>query len=135
MLCTQCEAQGFRKITYFIDRPTSWPIHDDPGRRQVALPRAAIQRQLIASGELKNGRHCEMGGPIQEAVLFVRSGRGRLSVSRIADALGQGGHAPDPSKARPDKCDHAMQSLKNAMRWDEENYVREYDLNLYMIVR
>jgi aminopeptidase N len=139
LLTTQCEAEGFRRITYFPDRP------DVMARFTVTLeadkkkfPVLLANGNLVDSGEHANGRHwarwedpslkpsylfAVVAGPLvyQEDTFTTMSGRQvvlRLYVE----------------EENINKCDHAMASLKQAMRWDEQVYGREYDLDIYMIV-
>ncbi|CAI8781906.1 aminopeptidase N [Methylocaldum szegediense] len=139
MLCTQCEAQGFRKITYFIDRPDvmakyTTTLVADKSRYPVLLSNG----NRIASGELKNGRHwVKWEDPFKKPSYLFALVAGRLECVEDRYVTRSGKEVTLQifvEKHDLDKCDHAMQSLKNAMRWDEENYGREYDLNLYMIV-
>lgn len=139
MLCTQCEAEGFRKITYFLDRPDvmarfTTTLVGDKTRYPVLLSNG----NKIAEGELANNRHwvtwedpynkpCYLfalvAGKLEciEDTFKTRSGR-NISLQIFVE------------KHDADKCGHAIQALKNAMAWDEQVYGREYDLDLYMIV-
>ena len=139
MLCTQCEAEGFRKITYFLDRPDvmsrfTTTIIGDKDRYPVMLSNG----NKVAGGELKDNRHwVTWEDPFKKPCYLFALVAGQLhaiedmftTVSGRAISLRIFVEAQDV-----DKCHHAMQSLKNAMRWDEEVYGREYDLDLYMIV-
>ena len=139
MLCTQCEAEGFRKITFFLDRPdvmakfTTTLVAD-----RSLYPILLSNGNKIAQGELDHNRHwvtwedpfgkpCYLfalvAGKLEclEDSFTTRSGR-RISLQIFVESHDL------------DKCGHAMQSLKNAMQWDEQIYGREYDLDLYMIV-
>lgn len=138
MYCTQCEAEGFRRITYYVDRPDAlseftttivadskkYPIllsngnqvdqgHDgerhwvkwhDPFKKPAYL-------FALVAGDLQSVHDC----------FVTASGR---SVSLVIYV----------EEKDLDKCAHAMDSLKRAMKWDEEVYGREYDLDLFMIV-
>ncbi|MGX2040591.1 aminopeptidase N [Methylocaldum sp. MU1018] len=139
MLCTQCEAQGFRKITYFADRPDvmakyTTTLVADKARYPVLLSNG----NRIAAGELKNGRHwVKWEDPFKKPSYLFALIAGRLECLEDRYVTGSGKEVALQifvERHDLDKCDHAMQSLKNAMRWDEENYGREYDLDLYMIV-
>jgi len=139
MLCTQCEAEGFRRITYFLDRPdvmaryrTSlvadkrhYPVLlangnpvercDLPDDRQLVrwedpFPKPSYLFALVA-GDLR---------PVEDS---YRTASGRDVELRVY-----------VESEHLHECDHAMRSLKKAMRWDEENYGREYDLDVYNIV-
>jgi len=139
MLCTQCEAEGFRKITYFLDRPDVMTMFTstlvgDKDRYPVLLSNG----NKIAEGELPDNRHwVTWEDPFNKPCYLFALVAGQLEC--IADRFTtQSGRDIDlqifVEKHDIDKCDHAMQSLKNAMRWDEQVYGREYDLDLYMIV-
>jgi aminopeptidase N len=139
MLCTQCEAQGFRKITYFPDRPDvmakyTTTLVADKSRYPVLLSNG----NRIATGELKNGRHwVKWEDPFKKPSYLFALVAGQLECLEDRYVTGSGKEVTLQifvEKHDLDKCHHAMQSLKNAMRWDEENYGREYDLDLYMIV-
>ncbi|MGZ4954175.1 MAG: aminopeptidase N [Methylobacter sp.] len=139
MLCTQCEAEGFRKITYFLDRPDvmtlfTTTITGDKDRYPILLSNG----NKVAQGELPENRHwVTWEDPFNKPCYLFALVAGQLEC--IADRFTtQSGRDIDlqifVEKHDMDKCDHAMESLKNAMRWDEQVYGREYDLDLYMIV-
>ena len=139
MLCTQCEAEGFRKITYFLDRPDvmakfTTTLVGDKDRYPVLLSNG----NKIAHGELTDNRHwVTWEDPFNKPCYLFALVAGQLDC--IEDSfITQSGRNISlqifVEKHDMDKCAHAMQSLKNAMRWDEEVYGREYDLDLYMIV-
>ncbi len=139
MLCTQCEAQGFRKITYFPDRPDvmakfSVLLIGDKSRYPVLLSNG----NRVASGELKNNRHwVKWEDPFPKPSYLFALVAGRLECVEDAFTTASGRAVKLQIFVEPhdlDKCGHAMQSLKNAMAWDEAVYGREYDLDLYMIV-
>jgi len=139
MLCTQCEAEGFRKITYFLDRPDvmarfTTTLIGDKDRYPVLLSNG----NNIAEGELPDNRHwVTWEDPFNKPCYLFALVAGQLEC--ISDSFTtQSGRDISlkifVEKHDSDKCDHAMQSLKNAMAWDEQVYGREYDLDLYMIV-
>ncbi len=139
MLCTQCEAQGFRKITYFPDRPDvmtkfSTLLIGDKTRYPVLLSNG----NKTAAGELKNNRHwVKWEDPFPKPCYLFALVAGRLESIEDEFITRSGRKVKLQIFVEPhdiDKCDHAMRSLKNAMAWDEEVYGREYDLDLYMIV-
>ena len=139
MLCTQCEAQGFRKITWFLDRPDvmarfKTTLIADKQRYPILLSNG----NRIGQGELDDGRHwvswedpfakpCYLFALVAGQLECVSDEFVTMSGRRIKLEIFVEQH-------NIDKCAHAMQSLKNAMRWDEETYGLEYDLDLYMIV-
>ncbi|MES9898154.1 MAG: aminopeptidase N [Sedimenticola sp.] len=139
MFCTQCEAEGFRKITWYLDRPDvmsrfTTTIVADRQRYPVLLSNGnPLEQQL-----LDDGRHlARWEDPFAKpAYLFalvagdLRSIEDQFSTASGRDVALRIYVEPE----NVDKCDHAMASLKNAMTWDEEHYGREYDLDIYMIV-
>jgi len=139
MLCTQCEAEGFRKITYFLDRPDVMTLFTttligDKDRYPVLLSNG----NKVAQGDLPDNRHwVTWEDPFNKPCYLFALVAGQLEC--ITDRFTtQSGRDIDlqifVEKHDIDKCDHAMESLKNAMHWDEQVYGREYDLDLYMIV-
>ncbi|MFI3217097.1 MAG: M1 family aminopeptidase, partial [Methylococcales bacterium] len=139
MLCTQCEAEGFRKITYFLDRPDVMTTFTTTLVADKSLyPVLLSNGNKVASGELDSNQHwVTWHDPFSKPCYLFALVAGELEC--VSDTfITQSGReialeifveAHDK-----DKCDHAMQSLKYAMRWDEAVYGREYDLDLYMIV-
>ena len=139
MLCTQCEAQGFRKITWFLDRPDvmtrfKTTLTADKTRFPVLLSNG----NRVAQGELANNRHwVSWEDPFAKPCYLFALVAGQLScVSDTFTTMSGRQIALEifVEQHNLDKCEHAMQSLKNAMSWDEETYGLEYDLDLYMIV-
>ncbi|MGR9051731.1 MAG: aminopeptidase N, partial [Gammaproteobacteria bacterium] len=139
MLCTQCEAEGFRKITYFLDRPDvmsrfTTTVSGDKDLYPVLLSNG----NKIAEGELPGNMHwVTWEDPFRKPCYLFALVAGRLECIEDRFVTMSGREITlriFVEKHDLDKCEHAMQSLKNAMRWDEEAYGREYDLDLYMIV-
>ncbi len=139
LFCTQCEAQGFRRITYFLDRPDvlatySTRISADKKQYPILLSNG----NLIEHGEAENGRHWVLWqDPFKKPAYLFALVAGNLACidDTFITASGRGVDLRiyvDPGNE--DKCAHAMISLKNSMRWDEEVYGREYDLDIFMIV-
>jgi aminopeptidase N len=139
MLCTQCEAQGFRKITYFMDRPdvmarfTTTLIAD-----KTLYPVLLSNGNKVAHGELIDNRHwVSWEDPFKKPCYLFALVAGKLECieDHFTTMSGRDITLQIFVEAHDmDKCAHAMQSLKNSMRWDEQVYGREYDLDLYMIV-
>ncbi|SCZ57357.1 aminopeptidase N [Thiohalomonas denitrificans] len=137
--CTQCEAEGFRKITYFPDRPdvmTRFTTTVVADRKEY--PVLLSNGDRIDSGELEDGRHYVTwhDPSLKPSYLFALVA-GDLAC--IADHFTTMSGKEVKLElyvqyGNEDKTEHAMRSLKKAMRWDEEVYGREYDLNTYMIV-
>lgn len=139
MLCTQCEAEGFRKITYYLDRPDvmarfTTTIIADKSRYPVLLSNG----NKVGHGELSENRHwVTWEDPFAKPCYLFALVAGQLHCVEGRFTTQSGRDISLQVFVEPhdlDKCDHALQSLKNAMRWDEEVYGREYDLDLYMIV-
>ncbi|MDF9391490.1 MULTISPECIES: aminopeptidase N [Methylococcus] len=139
MFCTQCEPHGFRRITYYIDRPDvmsqfTTTIVADQSRYPVLLSNG----NPVARGELKNGRHwVKWRDPFKKPCYLFALVGGQLACLEDRFVTASGREVALQIYVEPqdlDKCDHAMQSLKHAMRWDEDRFGREYDLDLYMIV-
>ncbi len=139
MLCTQCEAEGFRKITYFLDRPdvmTKFTVTMVANKTE--FPVLLSNGNKVASGEFENNQHwVTWNDPFAKPSYLFALVAGQLEC--VSDTfVTQSGRKIDleifVEAHDKDKCAHAMQSLKHAMRWDEDVYGREYDLDLYMIV-
>ena len=139
MFCTQCEAEGFRKITYYLDRPDVMSVFTveiiaDQSRYPVLLSNG----NLVATETLADGFHKTVWqDPFPKPAYLFALVAGKLSV--VEDQfITSSGRSVDlkiyVEEKDLDKCDHAMLSLKNAMRWDEEVYGREYDLDIFNIV-
>jgi aminopeptidase N len=137
--CTQCEAQGFRRITFYPDRPDvmarfSATIIADRQRYPVLLANG----NLVEEGEMDGGRHfARWEDPFKKPCYLFALVAGQLV--RIEDSFRTRSGREVVlriyvEERNRDKCDHAMRSLKKAMRWDEEVFGLEYDLDIYMIV-
>ena len=139
MLCTQCEAEGFRKITYYLDRPDvmakfTTTLIADKDRYPVLLSNG----NKVAQGEGNNNQHwVTWQDPFSKPCYLFALVAGQLECLEDSFTTSSGrkvGLQIFVEQHDIDKCGHAMQSLKNAMAWDEQVYGREYDLDLYMIV-
>ena len=139
MLCTQCEAEGFRKITYFLDRPDvmskfTTTLVGDKSQYPVLLSNG----NKVASGDLADNQHwVTWEDPFNKPCYLFALVAGQLDCIEDHFITKSGRSISLQIFVEPhdlDKCDHAMQSLKNSMKWDEEVYGLEYDLDLYMIV-
>ncbi len=139
MLCTQCEAEGFRKITFFLDRPDVMArfratLAGDRDRYPVLLANG----NKVEQGELDGNRHwVTWEDPFAKPCYLFALVAGRLECIEDSFTTMSGRQVDLQIFVEPpdlDKCSHAMQSLKHAMRWDEQVYGREYDLDIYMIV-
>ena len=139
VFCTQCEAEGFRRITWFQDRP------DVMARYRVKIigdrtscPLLLSNGNLARSGELPENRHWALWeDPFPKPSYLFALVAGDLAtledefVTRSGRRVALRIHADAKSI---DQCHHALVSLKKAMRWDEERFGREYDLDLFQIV-
>tara|TARA_Y100000814_G_scaffold282344_1_gene247330 strand:+ start:217 stop:1620 length:1404 start_codon:yes stop_codon:yes gene_type:complete len=139
--CTQCEAEGFRKITYYLDRPDvmssfTTKIIADKEKFPILLSNGNKIDEGVDSIDSRRHWVCWEDPYKKPSYLFALVAGNLVSFD-------------DEFMTRSDrliklkifveekdieKCDHAMRSLKNAMRWDEEIYGREYDLDIFMIV-
>jgi aminopeptidase N len=138
--CTQCEAEGFRRITYFLDRPDVMAVYTTriEADRDEA-PVLLANGNPVASGDVPGtSRHFAVWhDPFKKpSYLFALVG-GKLA--RVTDSFTtRSGRTValhiyvEPGKEN--RCAYAMDSLKRAMRWDEEVFGREYDLDIFMIV-
>nr|WP_298143996.1 aminopeptidase N [uncultured Pseudomonas sp.] len=139
MFCTQCEAEGFRKITYYLDRPDVMSKFTTTlSAEQHSYPVLLSNGNPIASGSEEGGRHwATWQDPFMKpAYLFALVAGDLWCVEDSFTTMSQRDVAlriyVEPENI--DKCQHAMDSLKKSMRWDEEVYGREYDLDIFMIV-
>ena len=137
--CTQCEAEGFRRITYFPDRPDVMAVYTTRVEADKAqAPVLLANGNLVDSGDLPGGRHFAVwhdphpkpsylfalvGGDLACVEDKFRTMSGLDVTLRIYVEHG-----------KEDRCAYAMDSLKRSMRWDEEAFGREYDLDIFMIV-
>jgi aminopeptidase N len=138
--CTQCEAEGFRRITYFLDRPdvmAAYTTRIEADRSEA--PVLLANGNLVAQGDVPGtNRHFAVWhDPFKKPCYLFALVGGKLA--RVADSFNtmSGREVAlhiyvEPGKE--DRCLYAMDSLKRAMRWDEETFGREYDLDIFMIV-
>ena len=138
-LCTQCEAEGFRKITWFLDRPDVMAryrtrIVADPRRYPVMLSNGNdVERGALDGGR----RYVVWEDPYPKPSYLFALVAGRLECVEDTFTTRSGRTVTLRIYVQPhniDRCDHAMQSLRRAMRWDEDVYGLEYDLDTFMIV-
>jgi aminopeptidase N len=139
MFCTQCEAEGFRRITYYLDRPDVMSVFEvqiiaDKQKYPVLLSNG----NMTSSEDLADGRHmtvwqdphkkpCYLFALVAGDLEFIEDSFKTMSGADVALRI-------YVESQNSDKCDYAMDSLKRAMKWDEEKYGREYDLNIFNIV-
>ena len=136
---TQCEPQGFRRITWFIDRPDvmaryTVTLHAD----KAAFPFLLANGNPVASGDEPGERHyATWEDPFRKPSYLFAMVAGKLDVLRDRYRTASGREVQlaiyvEPGKL--DQCPHAMLALKKSMRWDEERFGLECDLDHYMIV-
>ena len=139
MFCTQCEAEGFRKITDYLDRPDvmskfTTTVVAEEARYPILLSNG----NAIDRGKEEGGRHwvtwedpfrkpCYLFALVAGDLVcvedrFITCSEREITLQIFVETKDQ------------DKCEHAMRSLKNAMAWDEQVFGREYDLDIFMIV-
>jgi aminopeptidase N len=136
---TQCEAQGFRRITWFLDRPDvmatyTVTLHAD----KAAFPVLLANGNPVAHGDEDNNRHwAKWEDPFRKPAYLFAVVAGKLDVLRDSFRTASGRDVQlaiyvEPGKL--DQCPHAMAALKKSMKWDEERFGLECDLDHYMIV-
>jgi aminopeptidase N len=139
MFCTQCEAEGFRRITYFLDRPDVLAVYTTRIEADKKLyPVLLSNGNLMEKGDLANGKHFAVwNDPFPKPSYLFALVAGDLGVLEDSIVTMSGRkvdlkifveHGNEP------RATYAMDSLKRAMKWDEQTYGREYDLNIFMIV-
>ena len=138
--CTQCEAEGFRRITPMQDRPDVMASYTSVRieASKSACPVLLSNGNLVAKGDLPGGRHfTEWQDPFKKpSYLFavVAGDLGSISDSFVTVSGRTVALHVFSEKHNVDKLGHAMASLKQAMKWDEDTYGREYDLDVFNIV-
>ena len=139
IFCTQCEAEGFRRITYWLDRPDAMSRFRTTLRADKArFPVLLANGNPVAHGDGVDGRHwATWDDPhLKPCYLFALvAGDLKPFADRFTTASGREVALNIwVAEADLDRCDHAMRALKKSMRWDEEKYGREYDLDVFNIV-
>jgi len=137
--CTQCEAEGFRRITYFPDRPDVMAVYTTRIEAHKAeAPVLLANGNLVESGDVSGGRHFAVWHDPhpKPSYLFALVGGDLACVEdRFVTMSGRNVTLRIyVEHGKEDRCSFAMDSLKRAMRWDEEAFGREYDLDIFMIV-
>lgn len=139
LFCTQCEAEGFRRITYYLDRPDVMSIFTitivaDKTKYPVLLSNG----NRVEEGMLPNNRHwVKWHDPFKKPSYLFALVAGDLA--KVTDTYTTSSNRTVALEIyvdheNRDKCEQAISALKKSMKWDEENYGREYDLDVYMIV-
>jgi aminopeptidase N len=139
MFCTQCEAEGFRRITYYLDRPDVMSIFTTEVIADKAkYPTLLSNGNAVAQRELEAGRHSvSWHDPHRKPCYLFALVAGDLMVKEDSFTTMSGREVELKIFVEPqniDKTDYAMDALKRSMAWDEEKYGREYDLDIFMIV-
>ncbi|MCC6135467.1 MAG: aminopeptidase N [Candidatus Contendobacter sp.] len=137
--CTQCEAEGFRKITYFLDRPDAMAVFTTTlTADQSRYPALLSNGNLTGSGSFDDGRHwAKWHDPFPKPCYLFALVAGHLHCIEDRFITRSGRMVTLRIYVEPEniaQCDHAMASLKQAMTWDEQRFGLEYDLDLYQIV-
>lgn len=139
ILCTQCEPHGFQRMTYYLDRPDvlatfRTKIIGDKAK----YPTLLANGNLVEQGECDDGRHYAIwDDPFPKPSYLFALVAGELDCLSDSFVTCSGREIALKIFAEPGKaarCQYAMQGLKKSMRWDEERYGREYDLDIFMIV-
>ena len=137
--CTQCEAEGFRRITFFPDRPdilTIFTVRIEAD--QKSCPVLLSNGNKTSEGKLENNRHFTIWhDPFPKPCYLFALVAGDLTHIHDTFTTKSGRKVDLYIYVRPgdeSQCDHAMESLKKSMKWDEEVYGLEYDLDLFNIV-
>jgi aminopeptidase N len=139
MYCTQCEAEGFRDITYYLDRPD---VMSEFTTKVIAnkttYPVLLSNGNPIDRGDLSGGKHyVTWHDPFKKPAYLFALVAGTLAVVEDSFTTMSGRDIKLQifvEEKDLDKCAHAMLSLKSSMSWDEKVYGREYDLDIFMIV-
>ncbi|MFT4540344.1 MAG: aminopeptidase N [Planctomycetota bacterium] len=137
--CTQCEAEGFRRITYFLDRPDvmarySTTIVADPASCPVMLSNG----NRVEEGTLEDGRHwVRWEDPFKKPSYLFALVAGNLACHSGSYTTMSGREVALEFWVEPHevhRCEHALRSLQESMKWDEDTFGLEYDLDIYMVV-
>lgn len=137
--CTQCEAEGFRRITYYLDRPDVLAKYTTTITADKTLyPFLLSNGNKVAEGELENGKHwVKWQDPHPKPAYLFALVAGDFDVLRDHFVTNSGRKVDLEifvDKGNLDRANHAMVSLKHSMQWDEQRFGLEYDLDIYMIV-
>jgi aminopeptidase N len=138
IFCTQNEPEGFRRITYFLDRPDVMAKYTTKVIADKKYPVLLANGNKKECGEVDANRHfCIWEDPFAKPSYLFALVAGDLGCVNDSFMTMSGKEVALNiycDKGNESKCFHAMSSLKKAMRWDEEEYEREYDLDIYNIV-
>ncbi|MFT7259418.1 MAG: aminopeptidase N [Glaciecola sp.] len=139
MFCTQCEAEGFRRITFYLDRPDVMSIFTtEVIAEKSKYPILLSNGNATTHCELEAGRHSvSWHDPHRKPCYLFALVAGDLMVKEDTFTTMTGRKVELKIFVEPqniDKTDYAMDALKRSMAWDEDTYGREYDLDIFMIV-
>jgi len=138
MFCTQCEAEGFRKITYYLDRPDVMSIFRVRVEAEAQRYPVLLSNGNMTESGVSGDRHWTVWqDPFPKPSYLFALVAGNLQCLQDSFTTCGGREVNLHIYVEPkdiDKCDHAMQSLKNSMLWDEQVFGREYDLDIFNIV-
>jgi len=137
--CTQCESEGFRKITYYLDRPDVLAVFSTRiTADKVQFPYLLSNGNCVASGDSENGRHwVQWRDPFPKPAYLFALVAGDFDVLHDNFTTMSGRDVKLElfvDKGNLNRGHHAMTSLKHSMKWDEDRFGLEYDLDIYMIV-
>ena len=139
IFCTQCEAEGFRRITYFLDRPdvlSRYSVTLEADR--AAAPVLLANGNCVATGEAGGGRHwAQWDDPFPKPCYLFAMVAGDLVAHSDRFTTMDGRDVALNIWVRAgdvDRCGHAMSALQKSMAWDEARFGRAYDLDVYNIV-
>ncbi len=139
LFCTQCEAEGFRRITWYPDRPDVMALfRTSIEAEREKFPVLLSNGNPVSEEQFDNGRYrVTWEDPFPKPSYLFALVAGNLGLLEDSFSTMSGREVTLRIYSEPeniDKCDYAMESLKKAMRWDEEVYGREYDLDIFMVV-
>lgn len=138
MYCTQCEAQGFRRITYYPDRPDVMSVFTTHIIAELTENPVMLSNGNLIADSLENGvRTVTWHDPHKKPSYLFALVAGDLVVKEGSFTTMSGREVALKlyvESQNIDKTDYALDALKRSMRWDEETYGREYDLDIFMIV-
>jgi len=139
MYCTQCEAEGFRNITYYLDQPDVLSVFTTSIEADAkTYPVMLSNGNKVEDKTLPNGRRfVTWNDPFPKPSYLFALVAGDLAMVDDSFVTMSGREVRLEIYTEPHnitQCDYAMQALKRSMRWDEEVYGREYDLDVFMIV-
>ncbi len=138
MFCTQCEAEGFRKITYYLDRPDVMSVFSTTVvADRSSYPVLLSNGNPVEQGEQGDRHWVRWEDPFPKPAYLFALVAGDLELVEDSFTTCSGREIPlrlYVEQCNLHKCEHALASLKRSMKWDEEVYGREYDLDIFMIV-